>query len=164
LSDITKRSGRKGPGRSRSQPRDIIVAERHAEWLKLRLRGWTFARIAQSAGVHQNAVWEAVTKELRAIKREPAQELLELELQALDDLIDRACESVEDPEKQLELIRKIRADRRKMLGLDAPTRSEVSIQSENLSLEDLRALLRPLGWDVVPLAVEVATTAEEMAE
>lgn len=157
-------SGRKPPGRrpkvsgrGTSSPKGIETTKRHAEWLQRRIEGWSYRRIAEHYGVQDSTVWEAVTKELKAIRREPAEELRQLELEALDALIDQALTAVEAGDlERIEQVRKLRADRRKMLGLDAPQKLEVSAPREELwarvrawlasPTPELEAVLKELGW------------------
>jgi hypothetical protein len=89
-----------------------------------------------------STVEEAVWKQLAAIRQEPAKELLNLELEALDDLIDKSLESVDGDElERIELVRKLRADRRKLLGTDAPSKVAIT-QSPEQQWEEVRAWLR----------------------
>lgn len=120
---MTRRTGHKGPGRDSTSAKVIATAERHAKWLQRRKEGWTYRRIAEESGVALSTVEEAVEKQLLAIRREPAQALFALQLEALDDLIDKALVDVDDAVQRIELVRKLRADQRKMLGLDAPTKT-----------------------------------------
>jgi hypothetical protein len=132
----------KGPGRDSSSAEAIVVAERHAKWLHMRKKGLTFRAIAAEEGVATNAVFEAVHGALKAIREEPAAELKQLELERLDALLksvwDDATAELEEKEgdtpemlearvashlDSLEAARKLLADRRKVLGLDAPTKS-----------------------------------------
>lgn len=139
-----KPSGRKGPGRDSTSSKAIATAERHAEWLDRRKQGWTYRRIAAHYKVQDSTVQEAVAKMLQAIRVEPAIELRAFELEALDDLIDQALRDVEEGADRIELIRKLRADRRKMLGLDAPQKLEITAPPREQMWETIR------GWLTQP--------------
>ncbi len=146
------------------------MAERHAKWLELRKKGLTFRAIAADEGVSPNAVFEAVHGALKAIREEPAAELRQLELERLDALLrsvwDQAVGELgekdgDTPEMlearvsrhldSLEAARKLLADRRKILGLDAPTKVEQTHELTTIELPELKALLNSMGYDIVPL-------------
>ena len=133
----------KGPGRDASSAKAIGTAERHAEWLQLRKEGWSYRRIAAVHGVSHSTVEEAVWKQLREIRQEPARELMSLELEALDDLIDKCLLAVDAGELDvIEQIRKLRADRRKLLGVDAPTKTMDVTPNKAELLDQVRLALR----------------------
>jgi len=153
---------RKGPGRDSSSAKAIATAERHAEWVEKRKHGWTYRRIAAEYSVAPSTVEEAVSRCLLAVREEPARELRALELEALDDLIDQTLDDLivaDDVITRLacrEAVRKFRADRRKLLGLDAPQKLEVSRSPEELwgsvkewlksPTPELEAALKEAGW------------------
>jgi hypothetical protein len=153
---------RRGPGRDTTSAKAISVAERHAEWLKLRKQGKPYREIAREAGVAVSVVHEAVAKQVRAVRAEPAADLLAFEVEANDALIERAYaefEGASEVEQRLaivEQLRKLRADRRKMLGLDAPQKVEVSAPRETLwervrgwlndPTPELEQVLAGCGW------------------
>ncbi len=168
-------SKHKGPGRDVSSAEAIATAERHAVWLEMRKKGFTYRAIAAETGASTNAVFEAVHAALRAIRDEPAEELRQLELERLDALLrsvwDQAIGELGEQEgdtpemlearvgrhlDSLEAARKVLADRRKVLGLDAPTKLEVSPPREQTvdrvrallmqPTEEMGALLAETGW------------------
>ncbi len=157
------KSGRKGPGRDSTSGKAIATAKRHAEWLQKRIEGWSYRKIAEHFGVEDSTVWEAVTKELKAIRGEPAQELKELETQALDHLIEAALVELEGADELgqrlavIEQVRKLRADRRKMLGTDAPSKLEVSKPREE-KWASVRAWFASPTPELVAVLVECGWT------
>lgn len=146
---------RRGPGKDTTSAKAIATAERHAEWLRLRKAGKTYRAIAADQGVTPSTVQEAVVKLVRAVREEPAADLRAFELEALDGLIEEATKALEappgvdddgnvvsvDPLPAIEQLRKLRADRRKMLGLDAPQKVEVSTPPREQQWERVRAWL-----------------------
>lgn len=135
---------RRGPGRDTTSPAAISVAERHADWLRLRKQGKPYREIAREAGVTVSAVYEAVAKQVRAIREEPAADLRAMEREALEDLIAKACDALsgaEDPLPVIEQIRKLRADLRKLLGVDAPTKVEMGTPPRDQLWDRVRAWL-----------------------
>lgn len=150
-------AGHKGPGRDSTSGKAIATAQRHAEWLQKRLEGWSYRRIGDHYGVQDSTVHEAVTKELKAIRREPAAELQAFELEALERLIAMTMDAVEAGEiERIEQLRKLLADRRKLLGLDAPSKLQVSTAPEDMwrsvrewlasPTPELEAALKEAGW------------------
>ncbi len=149
------KAGHKGPGRDSTSAKAIATAERHAEWWELRKRGWTYRKIAAEHSVGKSTVEEAVSRALREVRVEPAQELLAMHSEALDEMLLEARE-VELPEARLALQLKIRADQRKMLGIDAPSKLQVSAAPEELwarvrewlahPTPELEAALKDAGW------------------
>ncbi len=126
------------------------VAETDAEAARLRRRGLSYPAIARELGYasHSSAI-AAVSRALADITREPAEELVKLELGRLDDALSRAYEVMgnhhyvtsvkgvveyegsplvdDGPVLAAALaIVKIGESRRKLLGLDAETKVNVT--------------------------------------
>lgn len=72
----------------------IKQAERRAEVLRLRLDGMTLAAIGDRLGIRADSVHDIITRALRSMTKEPAEELLNLELARLDSLYAEAMNSV----------------------------------------------------------------------
>lgn len=68
----------------------IKQAERRAEVLRLRLDGHTLAAIGDRLGIRADSVHDIITRALRDMTREPAEQLLDLELARLDSLYAEA--------------------------------------------------------------------------
>ena len=111
-------------GESKASEKRIAAAERQARAIELRKAGLGYAAIARQLGYGgPSGAYGAIMTALRALTREPAQELRELELARLDDLLlglwtDARRGSVAKVDRVL----KIMARRAALLGLDAPTR------------------------------------------
>lgn len=71
---------------SSTSPAAIARAERRAAALDLRKQGHDFVHIGLHLGVSPTTVYRGVKQALREIGREPARELLHLELERLDHL------------------------------------------------------------------------------
>lgn len=67
-------------------PTTIEIREKHAEWLELRRRGWSYQRIADRFGCARSSVWEAVRARLAEVTAEPAAAIITLEVERLDEL------------------------------------------------------------------------------
>lgn len=72
----------------------IKQAERRAEVLRLRLDGLTLAQIGDRLGIRADSVHDIITRALRSMTKEPAEELLNLELARLDSLYAEAMNAV----------------------------------------------------------------------
>jgi hypothetical protein len=139
---VTDTRRHKGPGRDSTSAKAIATADRHAEWIQARRRGKSYRAIAAESGVAHSTVEEAVAKALKAIRVEPAEELRALELESLDELIEKAWDAVCDGElERLEELRKLRGDRRKFLGLDAPAKTMDVTPPREQTVERVRGLL-----------------------
>ena len=68
----------------------IKQAERRAEVLRLRLDGHTLQAIGDRLGIRADSVHDIITRALRDMTREPAEQLLDLELARLDSLYAEA--------------------------------------------------------------------------
>lgn len=72
----------------------IKQAERRAEMLSLRVQGWTLEQIGERMGVGKPTVSRVISNALAAHTREPAEELLALELGRCDVLLTEAMQTV----------------------------------------------------------------------
>jgi hypothetical protein len=127
-----KKAGRKdGARRDRTDAASLATRERHAEWIELRRKGYTYDAIAAQFKVAKSTVHEAISTHLRATVAEPAAELRQLELERLDALLREATERIEQPFsgesgddklKAIDVALSIGAQRARLLGLNAPTK------------------------------------------
>ncbi len=131
---MAKRGGRKdGARRDRTDAASLATRERHATWIELRRKGWTYQAIADAERppVVKSSVHEAVAKYLKETIEEPAAELRQLELERLDALLREVSERIETPNsnesgddklKAIEVALKLGDQRARLLGLNAPTK------------------------------------------
>ena len=82
LASRRRSASRRGAGRL--SPRALAVAEKRAEAVRLRIAGATFHHIGETLGVTVGRAHQLVDEALRETVREPAEDLLKLELQRLD--------------------------------------------------------------------------------
>lgn len=109
-------------------PAAMERTERVAKAIELRKGGAQFEEIARVCGWNsRQAAFDAVSKALRRIVREPATELLALELERLDTLWGPQYESARagDADAMAACLR-IMERRAKLLGLDAAEKRELS--------------------------------------
>ena len=116
------------PGRARNgaktSPETAAAKVKAAKALELRMEGKTFAAIAEELGyAGKQGAYDAVKRSLDAITREPAQDLLKLDLERLDAMwgIHYLNAQAGDPQA-LASCMKIMERRARLLGLDAPTK------------------------------------------
>lgn len=132
--------------------RTIEHAERDAQAARLRSQGLTYVQISEAMGLGgRNRAHEMVKRAIASAPREAAQELIAIETERLDDrdrrlhailvtfhplvshgrlIKDEKGQPIEDVMPKLAALRELRANgesRRRLLGLDAPTRNEVTV-------------------------------------
>ena len=80
--------------RQHTGAKSIRDAERRAEMLSLRVQGWTLEQIGAHMNVGADTVHRVISRALTAQTREPAEELLSLELGRCDVLLNEAMQTV----------------------------------------------------------------------
>ena len=125
-----KPDGRKLRGRNRpGSPARLKAAERHSLALKMRLRGATYAAIAQSLGYSDSSgAYRAIQRVLHAQETEDGEELKLLENMRLDEL-QRTFHGIaldDKDDKAAGVVLRVMERRAKLNGLDAPTRTHIS--------------------------------------
>jgi hypothetical protein len=162
-----KKGGRKdGARRDRTDAASLATRERHAEWIELRRKGYTYEAIAAQFKVAKSTVHEAISTHLRATVAEPAAELRQLELERLDALLREATERIEQPFsgesgddklKAIDVALSIGAQRARLLGLNAPSKIlDVTPPREDMwvrvrdwllnATPELEEMLNQCGW------------------
>ena len=114
--------------KNKTSPSTIDAKVRAAKALELRMEGMKFDDIANELGYNsKQAAFDAVSRELQAITREPAEEVLRLDLERLDRmwgihyLNAQAGDAI-----ALSSCMRIMERRARLLGLDAPSKNEVT--------------------------------------
>lgn len=140
------------PYAQKGSPRRIAAAERKAEALKLRKSGATYDEIAEKLGLANKAsAFECVQRAIRDITKEPAKDVLELEISRLDAMLAGLWDKATDgDEKAVTSALRIMDRRAKYLGLDQAPEQESSVlpaPSERASKLDsmLREYLQQRG-------------------
>jgi hypothetical protein len=111
-----------------SQTRRLKALDRHLAALELRKAGATYQQIADQLGYAcAKGAHKAVQSALKATLREPADEVRELEIARLDAALLAIWRRVQGgDEKAIGRLLGIMERRARLLGLDAPKRSEFS--------------------------------------
>lgn len=84
---------RTGP-QAKTSARSVEQAQRRAEMLTLRVQGLTLEQIGERMGVGADTVQRVISRALTAMTKEPAHELLALELGRCDVLLNEAMQTV----------------------------------------------------------------------
>jgi hypothetical protein len=145
----------------RQAAEQVAAAERDAKAVELRSGGASYRTIARELGIATSTAYDAVQAGLAAVRREPSQELIELEAEHLDRLRREALAVLEARHPLVQggevvmhagpVLGAIRAllavaeRRAKLLGLDAPTRVDTRLSLtaawEQASLQERDAVL-----------------------
>lgn len=80
---------RSGP-QAKTSGTSIVAAQRRSEMLRLRLEGLTLEEIGGRMGTQAESVYGVISRALRAMIKEPGEELLALELTRCDVLLSEA--------------------------------------------------------------------------
>lgn len=133
-----------------------VVREHQQAALRLRLTGMSHRAIAEALGVSDHTTIQGrIAGALKEIIREPAEEVLKMELERLDVLLSGLWEQAAGGDLQaLDRALKIQDRRAKYLGLDAPTKTQ-DVTISALSPEEKRARWKELTgheWVPAPLA------------
>lgn len=119
---------------NKTNAKKINAANHAAEALQLRLRGWSFQKIRDELGHWATAhgCRTAVVKAIGDITREPAQELVEVELARLDEMFIPAFEKAikKGDYYSIESCLKIMDRRSKLLGLDKAAAAESTLATQ----------------------------------
>jgi len=141
---------RKKPARNgkKTSPEIAAAKVKAAKALELRMEGKTFDEIAEEVGyAGRQGAHDAVIRSLKEITREPAEELLKLDLERLDKMfgVHYLNAQAGDPQA-LAACMKIMERRAKLLGLDAPVKQEVQ---QTGGVVVVGATMTPEEWDAV---------------
>jgi hypothetical protein len=133
-------------GRKKGAPHKIVVEARVVEYLELRKQGLTMRAIAAKCGTTNDVVCKAIHAVLNADYRdctELVEDIRRIELERYDAQTEALWPAamMGDPRANDVLLR-VSARRAALLGLDAPTKTEVSGPNGSpIELADARARL-----------------------
>ena len=116
---------------------DAVKAnDRHIQALELRKAGVSYQRIAEALGFNSpQAAWKAVNSALKKTVQEPADEVRKLEVERLDAAAQAIYPSVKQGQYgAIDRWLKIMERRAKLLGLDAPTKSDITSDGKPLTV------------------------------
>jgi hypothetical protein len=134
----TTRNGKPRKGKARNgavtSPETAAAKQKAAKAVELRMEGRTFDEIAKECGYrHRSSAFDAVKRALELVVREPATELIKLDLERLDKMWGIHYLNAQAGDAQaLASCMKIMERRAKLLGLDAKQELEVSATVKSL--------------------------------
>lgn len=131
--------------------------EHDAEAARLRGEGLSYTAIGKRLGISRSHAWEAVRRAFRDTLTEPAEQARAVELARLEALHDKAMEILESQHVTVsngQIVRldgqplpdsgpvlaaintlvKVSESRRKLLGIDAPAKMELTLEAINAAL------------------------------
>lgn len=112
----------------RSNERMLAFRDKQAIALDMRRKGHILSEIGAVLGIDRTStVSKLIQKAMREIVREPAEEVVQMELDRLDTMFVKAYERAADHEKPLnkeavDTCLRIMERRAKLLGIDKPTK------------------------------------------
>lgn len=115
-------------GGKKTSPETIEAKLKAAKALELRMEGKTFEAIAYELGyAGKQGAYDAVKRSIDAITREPAEDLIKLDLERLDVLWQIQYLNAQGGDvPAMAACMKIMERRAKLLGLDAPIKQDLS--------------------------------------
>lgn len=130
---------------SKTSQRRLEAIENQRKALELRKAGVTFVVIAEQLGYRgPSGAYRAVMSALKRTLQEPADEVRTLELERLDALLLALwAQAKQGQQGAVDRVLKVMERRAKLLGLDAPTKTDVRIQDLDDAIE--RELARVAG-------------------
>lgn len=119
-------AARKTRGNNVASPKRITEQERIRQAVELRKAGASFQQIADQLGYAEpSGAHKAVTRALKAMLREPTEELRALELERLDKMLFGIWrKAIAGGTWEIDRVLKIMERRATLLGLDAPKKIE----------------------------------------
>jgi hypothetical protein len=140
----------------------LQASQRRVEALQLRLAGQTYAQLGQQLGCspqRAHVIIKAEMDQLKQDRQELAEEMLQLELDRLDHLLAGLwAEATGGNCKAVEAVLKVIDRQIRLLGLDAPTRTEAAVSVSSLAhmtdaevMEEARRLGIPVGDEAAQL-------------
>jgi len=118
----------------------IRAAEVDQKATELRLAGWSYRAIGAELGVSGKTAYKAVTRSLartRAETAESAELLRQIEQERLERLISAADNKAQNGDiSAIEVVRKLSESLRKLNGLDAPAKTDITTNGKDISWRD----------------------------
>jgi hypothetical protein len=135
-----RHGGRHSVANSQTSPASLDHADKIALALKYRRQGLSYPKIGNILGCDQSYAYRLVQEGIASVVREPAAELVAMELEYLNDMLEGVSQkAVEGDTRAIAAALKILEHRMKLLGAEAAERAANS--STELTPEQRRAKL-----------------------
>src|SRR5262249_20774878 len=123
-----RKAGR--PPKSKTSPEAVATPQLRGQVLALRKQGWGYQAIGEALGFTAQRAHQIVTEALDELIKEPAQQILDLELQRLEGMLLGVMEDAEkgDP-RAIDSALSIMARRARLLGIGAPQKQQLDLTS-----------------------------------
>ena len=149
----------------KTSPEVAAAQVRAAKALEMRMEGLTFEAIAEALGyAGKQGAYDAVRRSLAAVTREPAEELIKLDLERLDGLWQIQYLNAQAGDVQaMAACMKIMERRAKLLGLDAPVK--VDNKTEVTSKQGVLVVggvMSPEEWEQAAKAQQASLQAGDV--
>jgi hypothetical protein len=157
------RQSKRGGGDRSSRPAQLQARENEQKALSIWLKGATFQQIAAAGfGIATpSGAWRAVHRALARIPKQEADQAREAQLARLQAIRMLLWNQVSvDPIRAAEALIKLEAREARLLGLDMPSKLEVTQEGNGIPLEALRELMNRA--DVEPIDVTPAPEGERL--
>jgi len=121
---------------SKTSQRRLEAAENQRKALELRKAGVTFASIAETLGYRgPSGAYRAVMSALRKTLQEPADEVRKMEAERLDALLLALwAQAKSGNQGAVDRVLRVMERRAKLLGLDMPTRADITSGGQPLTI------------------------------
>ena len=144
--------GEKNPNMKRTEPktspRRIAAMEKQVQALELRKAGATFEQIGKALAMSPQNAYASVDAALKRLQREPAEQVLALELERLDAMLIAVFKAAKAGDLQsINSVLAIQGRRTRYLGLDAPVKSENKTDLNSGGVLVIGATMTPEEWD-----------------
>lgn len=128
------------------------IAERRRKALELRKAGATYEQISDQLGYAGRAkAWQDVREAIKDIVREPAEDVLQIELARLDAMFLGCWAKAKAGDNvTIDRAMKIMERRAKLLGLDKATELNISAAMNEATPQQARRVMRELFGSVTP--------------
>lgn len=135
--------------RQKTSPIKLTAAERERRAVQMRIAGADYQSIADALGMVKSGAYKAVKRALDRTRQETAEsseELRIVEAHRLERLIMAAMPQAINGEVQsIEVVRKLSESLRRLHGLDAPEKTDITSNGQTLTWKDFIGNSEPSG-------------------
>jgi hypothetical protein len=151
--------------KNRMSPHKIVKKERRLQAISMRKRGLTYAEIGREMGVSRQAAYSYVEREFTSMLKEGnivAEKALSLTLSRFDELLKVYYEeAVKGNRESLNSALAIIDRQVKLLGIEAPKRTEATVTYQNMSDQELAQQASMWGITYTPDQIELKPDVPE---